>query len=323
MEIRLLRADEAPALVRCFERCYGKTYVAADFYDAARIQARLASGLLRSVVAVAPDVGIVGHMALTLREPDALTVDAGNTVVDPRYRGHALAASMSARLVALCRDGGFVGFHHYPTTAHPVMQKLAVDGGGIETGLMLGYIPAGTEYRELAEGGSASRLAVVIVYQPLADAPAREVFVPERQRAWIVRAYAAAKLTRTLRAPAAALAPGESHFDLAFDPRRSLARVTVARAGADLAERVRGALGQHAAEVEQVDVPLGDPTSACAVDALRALGFFVSGLLPEYHAGDVLRLQRLSVPSPEVLAPTLATAGGRELLATISSDRAM
>jgi hypothetical protein len=323
VEIRLLRADEAPALVRCFERCYGKTYVAADFYDAARIHARLTSGWLRSVVAVDPGEGVVGHMALALREPDGLTCDAGNTVVDPRYRGHALAAKMAARLVALCREGGFVGFHHYPTTAHPVMQKLAVDGGGIETGLMLGYIPAGTEYRELAEGGSASRLAVVIVYQPIADAPARDVFVPERQRALIERAYAEAKLTRTLRTPAAALEPFESRLDVEHDPRRGLLRVTIARAGADLSEQVRVALRSHAAEVQQVDIPLGDATSACAVDALRALGFFNSGLLPEYRAGDVLRLQRLEHPSPEVLAPTLATAGGRALLDTISSDRAM
>jgi hypothetical protein len=163
----------------------------------------------------------------------------------------------------------------------------------------------------------------VIVYQGIADAPAREVFVPERQRAWIERAYAEAKLTRTFRPPAAGLASGESRLDVEHDPRRGLVRIAIARAGMDLVERVRDALHRNEAEVQQVDLPLADPTSAVAAEALRALGFFLSGLLPEYRAGDVLRLQRLSHPSPEILAPTLATEGGRAMLATISSDRAM
>ena len=76
--------------------------------------------------------------------------------LDPRGWDSPTACSewsvrdMAAHLGAV--EGGFLGFHHYPTTAHPVMQKLAVECGGIETGIMVDYIPAGTEYREI-EGG--------------------------------------------------------------------------------------------------------------------------------------------------------------------------
>ena len=320
--VRLLRAEDAPQLVRCFERCYGDSYVADAFYDEARIRALHAAGTLRSVVAVSEGEGIVGHMALTIRHPRSRTVDAGNTVVDPRYRGQHLAARLAGRLTQLCLEHGFVGFHHYPTTAHPVMQKLAVQGGGIETGLMLGYIPAGTDYRELAGGASAIRLAAVIVYQPLAAAPAREVFVPERYRAAIERAYELARLERTRRPCSASLPAAATMLDSTFDARRSLQRVNVERAGADLREQVEMALLRHDADLVHVDFGLDDPAVGAAIELLRGEGFFFCGLLPEYLEGDVLRLQRLRDPAPAVLASELATDGGAELLAVISKDRA-
>jgi GNAT superfamily N-acetyltransferase len=321
VEIRPLRADEAPQLVRCFERCYGDTYVAEAFYDAERIRALQASGSLRSVVAVAGADGIVGHMALTIRDPQATTVDAGNTVVDPRYRGHALAARMAAALVTLCRDAGFVGFHHYPTTAHPVMQNLAVKGGGIETGIMLGYVPAGTEYRDLAEAASGGRLAVVIVYQPLAAAPARTVFAPERYRDPLTRLYEGARLERALRPPAASLSLERADVKASLEVRRSLLRIAVEVAGRDLGARVDELCRAQPADVVQVDLSLADAGVAVAVELLRRQGFFLAGLLPEYLRGDVLRLQRLAAGSPEVLTPDLATETGRALLAAITADR--
>ena len=124
--IRPLEAADAEALRRCFEYCYGGTYVEASFYDPSEIRSRLADGRLRSVVAVNSAGEIVGHMGLTRRSGDAVTADAGNTVVDPRYRNQKLAARIGARLFGVCRDAGLIGFHHYPTTAHPIMQKLAL-----------------------------------------------------------------------------------------------------------------------------------------------------------------------------------------------------
>lgn len=126
--VRPLEAGDAEALVRCFRRGYGDSYVSPRFYDAAQIRARVAEGRLRPVVAVTDAGEIVGHMALSVRRAGDRTTDAGNTLVDPRYRSQHLAARRGVRLAERCRDEGFVGFHHYPTTAHPVMQKLAVAG---------------------------------------------------------------------------------------------------------------------------------------------------------------------------------------------------
>lgn len=316
--IRRLRPDDAEQLVDCFRRCYGETYVADAFYDPLRLAERVAAQQLRSVVAVDRADGIVGHMGLTIRERPSLTVDAGNTVVDPRCRGQNLAARLAAELVTLCREEGFVGFHHYPTTAHPVMQRLAVAGGGVETGVMLGYIPAGTDYRELA-GSAALRLAVVVVYQPLAPAPARRVFVPERYAELVQRAYAEARLEREVREPLRSL-DGESIVTPSYDQRRGLLRLSVSRAGDDLAERIEAVASASPADVVHLDLDLSDAGVAAAVEIARRCRFAFCALLPEYAMGDVLRLQRLADPSPELRQPPLVTDGGRRVLAAITAD---
>ncbi len=320
--IRPLVPEDAPKLARCFERCYGSSYVVDFFYDPEQVRSRIAGGFLRSVVAVDSSGDIVGHMGLTLRHPGCLTADAGNTVVDPRYRNQGLAARLGAGIFELCREAGLVGFHHYPTTAHPIMQKFAVQGGGIETGVMLDFIPAGTRYRELVDHASDHRTAVVVVYQPLAAAPAREVFVPERYARMMVALWERAGLHRSALNAAGMLPPAPTRLDSTRDVRRGLVRLEVGSAGADLPDRVAEAADRADIDVIHLDLLLSDSGVSMAVEALRAQGFFFCALLPEYRGGDVLRLQRLPDTRDGPVFPELATPEGRVLLDFIARDRA-
>ena len=124
IEIRPLTATDAPQLVRCFERCYGSTYPNETFYDPESIVALLDTGKLKSVVAVCADGTIVGHTGLTLNNPDAGVAEAGNTVVDPEYRGAGILGEMGSALAQLCRSCGFAGYVHYPTAAHDVIARV-------------------------------------------------------------------------------------------------------------------------------------------------------------------------------------------------------
>src|SRR5215212_7506431 len=90
MELRALGPEGATALTLCFRRCYGNTYPAAEFYDPEAIRRRLEDGTLRSVVAVTSTGEIVGHTALSVHDVGARVAEAGNTVVDPAYRGRGL-----------------------------------------------------------------------------------------------------------------------------------------------------------------------------------------------------------------------------------------
>lgn len=325
LEIRLLEPGDLPSLVRCFERGYGTSYTDDTFYDAARLADRLAAGTLRSVVAVDPEGSVVGHMALHVRDAGATTGDAGNTLVDPRHRGQRLVERLALALAARCRDEGFVGFHHYPTTAHAILQKLAVRGGGVECGVLLACIPAATEYRGLAEVALRGRLATVAVYQPLAAAPAREIHPPAPYAAAVAAVAGGAGLERVLRAPAACIERTDSILALRREPRRGLLRVEVRAIGRDLAERVRAALAAEAAwsRLAHVDLPLGDPAVGRAAETLRPLGFFFGAHLPELRDGDVLRLQRVDDPTRAELAPVLVNPAARERLALALSDRAL
>lgn len=316
---RRLVAEDAAALSRCFERCYGRSYVVADFYDPAALAVRLREGTLRSIVAVSASGEIVGHMGLTIRHPDDRTVDAGNSVVDPAYRGRQIVARLGAGVVALCREGGFLGFHHYPTTVHPIMQKLAVASGGIESGLLLAYIPSGTEYREIEGAVLQDRPAVVVVYQPLAPTPPREVWVPGELAGPIGAIYARGELPRTVRVAARALPPVATQLVSTADRRRGSLRIAVERIGDDLGARVAAVLAGSDASVWQVDLPMADPSLGAAVGALRASGFFFAALLPEYRDGDVLRLQRLAASAVE--PPDLVSDDARDLLRAILADR--
>ncbi len=321
VSIRPLVAADAARLTECFERCYGDTYVTGTFYDPSAIEARINAGELRSVVAVDASGAIVGHMGLSLRRVGALTADAGNTIVDPRFRNQRLAARLGAGLLDVSRDIGLVGFHHYATTAHPIMQKLAAHGGGIETGIMLDYVPAGTHYRDLAETAETGRAAAIIIYQPIAAAPRRHVVLPEPYGEALHAIYDRARLERTPLEPRASLPPGNTHVDIMADTNRGLLRLSVTQPSADLAAQITAAVRTNAHHILQIDLALADQSCAAAVVSLRALGCFFCAVLPEYDEGDTLRLQRLPDATGSRRYPDLVTEEARQLLTTIADDR--
>ncbi len=339
--IRDLEPGDAEGLVACFRRCYGETYPNEDFYDAATLRQAIETGRLRSVVAVADDGLLVGHTGITARFDGANVIEAGNTVVDPAMRGHGLLTKMGAALHGLCHRSGYGGFVHYPTTAHEVMQRVSVSNKGVETGIMLAYIPAETDYR--AFDSNTGRLAATIAYQPLSPLADRAVVFPNRYEELLAELYDAAELPRG-HAPSGPAAP-QSIVSVDHRRRRGLIHLSVQKIGLDLASAVEAGLRVEpavtpAVAVMHVDLPLDDPAINVGVETLVEQGFFYAGLLPEFGPGDVIRLQRLSgglataTPRPDQSPadrptadrlgrehrPDLANDGARRLLEFINRD---
>lgn len=310
--------DDAEGLARCFERCYGDTYPNADFYDPDALARMISGGRLRSVIAVADGGEIVGHTGLTVRDPRALVPEAGNTVIDPAHRGSGVLRELGIALVERCEKDGFAGFMHFPTTAHQVMQRTAVRFGGVETGVMLAYVPAETEYLEVEAERPAGRLAATVVYQPIATLPEREVLIPERYAALLGRLYCGLGAERGRLVGSE---PGErSSLRSTHNDKRALLHISVDAVGADLGGLIGELEAEAAATVTHVDLPLADPGISRVVDLLAGLGFFYCCLLPEFGPGDVLRLQRLTGEAPSAYRPELATEGARRLLEQIGED---
>ena len=343
LSIRRLEPTDAAALKRCFERCYGSTYPSSDFYDTDLLQSRIEEGSLRSVVAstrASHEHGeIVGHTGLTVKQPSsaecrlhqARAAVAGNTVVDPAFRGQGLLGKLGRALHQRCIEDGFVGFVHFPTTAHTIMQQRSIRSGGSETGIQLAYVPATTDYRAV-EGQSLGnqRLAVTVVYQPLARAPLRKVHFPTRYADLMARLYQQADLKRLPLQPPQTLPRSSSQLTFEVDSRRGLLRIEIERTGQDLEEQIDVLLrtysdGDAAGELLAVlhaDLFLDDPHVDQAVLALVERGFFYAGLAPELAHTDILRMQRLHQVEPhfDPWDVNLANSEAIELLEILKRD---
>jgi len=310
MMIRRLAPEDAGAIVDCFRRVYGESYANELFYDPARLATAMAAGRIGSVGAEAGG-RLLGHMAMTVH-PGARHVELGNTAVDPDARGHGLAWQVGAELKAWCAALGYGGYLHYPTTAHHVMQRQSVLHG-FETGLMLGYTPAETDGR--TGSPSDGRQAATIVYEALTEPGAMQsstaCYLPE-DLADLIRGLAEPTgLARRWRVPVAPTA-SRSETRLAEHPKRGLARLTVARVGADLAKRLE-TLQQPGRPCRHIDFRMDDRGIGAGVaQALRA-GFWFSGWLPGYTSTDVLRLQQVDRATTE-MTPRLVNRVAQDLL---------
>ena len=193
--IRRLVPKDALALSELIRRCYGETYGPSVFYDIPALAEMIAKRALCSVVA---EYGqqIVGHMGLTVRHSESTVCETGNTVVDPNARGQGLLLKLGMALHDLVLQEGYVGYVHYPTTAHQIMQRVSVAYGGKETGVMLAYVPETTAPKPT--GKQSRHLAATVVFQPLSLVPHRTVTLPEKYQAVIARLYEDLNLDRTV-----------------------------------------------------------------------------------------------------------------------------
>ena len=326
VEIRRMVPGDAEALARCVYLSYGYSYDIDWIYDPAKIARMVASDRLTSFIGVA-DGEIVGHSAL-LRPSDASpVVEAGQAVVDPRYRGHHLFTSLKRRAVEWAAQAGLNGIYSEATAAHPYSQKANLALGASETGLLLGYIPSSVHYRGIETVVDGHRQSAVLFYLKTNDAQARPVFAPDRYWEVIDRIFRTGGLNGELNRVDDLPEPGSStEVDVVNRRDHNQGIIAVAKYGEDLVsvvgERLRD-FCRHGVDCVYVDLPLSDPSTAVLGDRLEALGFFFGGVFPNLRAhGDVLRLQYLNnvpVAHDDVEA---ASDLGRALLDYVLDSRA-
>jgi serine/threonine-protein kinase RsbW len=263
------------------------------------------------VVAVR-DQALIGHTGIRVHHPGARICETGNTVVDPAARGQGLLKRLGAALRERVLREGYSGYVHYPTTAHEIMQRASVTGGGTETGIMLAYIAETTAYEAFQQ--RPGRLAATVAFQPYSTLPTRRVWIPHRYEGLLRSLYRQAGLDRQLEVggpvePSA----GPTRMDSAIHSDRGVLSLYLERGGRDLKAQAAGLIAAHSPVITHVDVPLAEPALESSVTALCDLGFIFCGLLPEFAEGDVLRLQHLHNPTREDFYPDLVNPGALEL----------
>jgi hypothetical protein len=323
IDVRFLGRDEGAALTACIERCYGDTYDARWVYDPDEIGRRIDAGTLRSVVGVA-DAGrgdggeIVGHLALGRHDAGTPVGEAGQAVVDPRFRSHHLFTTLKRRLAEWAGSSGLLGMYSEATAAHPYSQKANLALGAHETGFLLGYIPASVDYVGIDKAAGADRRQSAALFYLQTNPPPHEVvYPPAFHHDALGGLYAHTGLPRDLAGADPTIAP-RSDLVVGVDAEHNDATITVSTIGTDLVEVLDATVDGLAAvgvDCVYLDLALADPATAVLPRAVHDdLGFFFGAVIPELRGGDVLRLQLLNGIDADPSDVAVASDFGRALL---------
>ncbi|HEX2739193.1 MAG TPA: ATP-binding protein [Rubrobacter sp.] len=320
LEIRMMRPEESIELSRCVYRSYGYSYDWDYIYYPDRIRELQEKGLMRSCVAVTPGGEFAGHLAITVERPDSPVGEAGQAVVDPRFRGHHLFPKMKTFMAERAGNAGMYGLYSEATAVHPYSQRGNLQLGAKETGFLLGYIPASVSYKQIGENREGRRGSVALFYMRVNDEPEREIHPPTAYREEIQAVIEHNGLRRVIADGVGPQMSSLSRMSVEVRKDHNLAFVRVEEPGADLAELVDRHLRDlclHRVDCVYVDLPLSHPATRRA--GLKNLGVFFGGIIPEAHAGggDVLRLQYLNNVEVEPDDVSTASDFGHELLGLI------
>jgi hypothetical protein len=109
---------------------------------------------VRRLLSVGALVGgrVVGHLGTRVPISGDSVADTIAGMVDPDYRGLGLMSAMGGRMGADYDRLGIVALRHIATGAHDRTQRSIAASGGVATGVLLGHIPAGTDYRGIEHG---------------------------------------------------------------------------------------------------------------------------------------------------------------------------
>jgi anti-sigma regulatory factor (Ser/Thr protein kinase) len=324
LEIRMMRPDESFELSRCVYRSYGYSYDWDYVYYPDRIRELQESGLMRSCVAVTLEGEFVGHLAVRVERPDSLVGEAGQAVVDPRFRGHHLFPRMKTFLAEQARNAGMYGLYSEATAVHPYSQKGNLNLGAKETGFLLGYIPASVSYKEIGEDREGRRGSVALFYMRTNAEPERTVYPPAAYREQITRIVEHNQLRRAEEDGSDAEVPPASRMSVDVRRDHNLAYLRVEEPGADLQEVVRVRLRElclRRVDCIYIDLPLSHPSVQSAGARLNELGFFFGGIIPELRDGDVLRLQYLNEVDIRPEDVTTGSDFGQDLVHRIFQEK--
>jgi hypothetical protein len=292
-----MRPEESFELARCVYRSYGYSYDWDYVYYPNRIRELQESDLMRSCVAVTSGGEFVGHLAVRVENPDSPVGEAGQAVVDPRFRGHHLFPKMKTFLAEQAKKVGMYGLYSEATAVHPYSQRGNLDIGARETGFLLGYIPASVSYKDIGEDREGRRGSVALFYMRTNPEPARAIYPPSVYREAVRRIVAHNGLHRTEEDRSDVEIPPSSRMSVDLRRDHNLAFLRVEEPGADLQELVRIRLRElclHRVDCIYIDLPLSHPAVQNAGAHLNEQGFFFGAIIPELRDGDVLRLQYLN-----------------------------
>jgi hypothetical protein len=296
---------------------YGDGFPLDYVYDPEAIAAANAGDDLHQMVVRTPAGDVVGVAALFRSAPGAHIMEGGGLMLLPDYRKGRTGLELprrthkdtSARLGLWAVYGQSVCDH---VTSQKIVDRLDLRPYALE----LEALPTHTDRDH---GDAPRRTSLLDQFEVIRDQP-QVVFPPERYAGLIAELYAQAGLKREFAPPGHAPA-GATRAEIKDMAYADLARLEVAAIGEDLTvlfDEMEAA--RSACLIRQVSLPLTDPGLPAAVEAARARGYFLSGVLPMWRDEDSLLMQKLGI-EPDWGGIMLYNDMARRLLQEIRRDR--
>lgn len=296
--LRIMKPSDAVNLARCIYRVYGYTYPHEAVYYPELFANLVESGMVTSCVAVNPSGEVVGHLGVFIDEVGDLVGESALAVVDPRYRGRGLFPRMKKMMMSEIKRRGFKGLYSRAVTVHEASQRANVKMGAAETGFILAHSPPTAIFKKMTTKKDHLRRTVALFYIGVAPDAIQEVYLPPQHEKILKRIYKHAGLKRVYqKSDQGGKVYPDSLIHIHVLSETSSAFLRVERYGEsflkELALKVQD-LCQHKIELIVLDLPLNDPVTSWMCAEIEKMGFFFSGLMPEYLQGDALRLQYLN-----------------------------
>ncbi len=325
--MRLIRPDDAPGLARLAYRVYGYTY-ASVFYYPEKLRELIESGLINSVISVNKDGEIVGNLSLFFEYKGAKVADSGAAMIDPRYRGHSLFKESKRFLQRYAQENGMFGIYSEAVTIHPFTQQGNMTLGAKETGIMLAYASENLTFKKINnEKKSEQRQAVALFYLKTNQEPHRTIYLNEKFYPTIRMIVEHNGLDRELKCINDNEMPEPQRENASVNttvkPDLNIAVITIHQHGKDVVPIISQQLRElclKKIETIYLEIPLDEPFAAVVARQMNQKGFMLSGIVPELHQGDILKMQFLNNVYVDPDKIVIASPLHKEILKVIMHD---
>lgn len=290
------REEDAEGVVALFSAVYGDSYPIAAFRDPALLAAQNRAGRITSAVARSDDGQVVAHSGLCRSSPPfPRLLEAGIMAVLPDWRETFVAMRLGVWVMeSLVLETPAEAVFGEAVCNVTATQRLSFLTGYAPVALEADLMPEGSYARE-GEPGSVSCL---VVFRSWRDRR-RALHVPAAYRDEIAFLLEGLGLERDLVSASSLLEPDPTAISVEDFGAAGVRRAALSLAGRDIDEVIDTLEAPGASahvRVRQVCVSLAHPSCGAAVDALRARGWFLGGLLPRWFDDDALLMQKLEGP---------------------------
>lgn len=284
-EVRLLKPDESIEAAKCAYKSYRYSY--ADYiYYPERIAQMIEEGRLIAVVAVTDDGTFMGYGDWEFPCRGAPIAES-SILVSPEFRHTRAAFRIMKELFEQARMANLHYGHAFCVTSHTLSQKGTALFGGVDTGLLLGMLPADLEFRDLV-GQASQRESLVCNIIPFKHTDPRTLHPPAAHHDIIVKIHEALGLPDSIVAATDKTLDdvqlrGQSRLMLERTPDTNTAIIRVLGYGADILQEVHGQLRAcclDKIDVIQLHLNLEDELTALLTPEFEQMGFFFAGLFP-------------------------------------------